>query len=75
MIEMELEFRVIGQSGRAVYDLYPISQAAKMMGYHPQTIRRMIDSGELIAHKFSYMWFVHPEKVKSVADLTVHDTS
>jgi hypothetical protein len=36
-----------------------ISDAARLSGYHPEYIRRLIRNGEIIAKKFSVVWQVN----------------
>jgi len=35
-----------------------VSEAAKLSGYDPEHIRRLIREGEIEAHKFSIVWMV-----------------
>ena len=35
-----------------------VSEAAKLSGYHPEYIRRLIRDGEIQARKFSIVWQV-----------------
>ena len=52
-----------------------VSEAAKLSGYHPEYIRRLIRDGEIVARKFSIVWQVrktsltaYVESAKSQAD-------
>lgn len=36
-----------------------VKEAAKLSGYHPEYIRRLIRDGEIIAKKFSIVWMVN----------------
>jgi len=40
-----------------------ISEAAKLSGYHPEYIRRLIRDGEIVAKKFSIVWQVSRESL------------
>ena len=42
--------------GRALPALLTISQTAEHLQVSTKTIRRWIDSGELIAHRFGHQW-------------------
>ena len=39
-------------------DWLSVSEAAKISGYHPEYIRRLIRDGEIEARKFSIVWQV-----------------
>jgi excisionase family DNA binding protein len=39
-------------------DWLSVSEAAKLSGYHPEYIRRLIREGEIEAKKFSIVWQV-----------------
>jgi excisionase family DNA binding protein len=39
-------------------DWLSVSEAAKLSGYHPEYIRRLIRNGEIDAKKFSIVWQV-----------------
>lgn len=64
--EVEVTFKAVGQVGSIEYELVPVKKAAEIMHVHPMTIRMWIHEGKLIAHKFSYMWFVYPQLIKSL---------
>jgi len=36
-----------------------VPQVARLMGCHPQTVRRLIKSGKLAARKFGHDWRIH----------------
>lgn len=36
-----------------------VNEAAKLSGYHPEYIRRLVRNGEIIAKKFSIVWMVY----------------
>jgi hypothetical protein len=40
-----------------------ISDAARLSGYHPEYIRRLIRNGEIIAKKFSIVWQVNRQSL------------
>jgi len=40
-----------------------VSEAAKLSGYHPEYIRRLIRDGELEARKFSIVWQVRTQSL------------
>lgn len=39
-------------------DWLTVNEAAKLSGYDPEHIRRLIRDGEIIARKFSIVWMV-----------------
>ncbi len=42
-----------------------VNDAAKLSGYHPEYIRRLIRDGEIEARKFSIVWQVRRESLES----------
>ena len=40
-----------------------VNQAAKLSGYHPDHIRRLVRRGEIDARKFGPVWAVHLESL------------
>ena len=42
-----------------------VTEAAKLSGYHPEYIRRLIRDGEIEARKFSIVWQVKRESLKA----------
>jgi len=42
-----------------------VSEAAKLSGYHPEYIRRLIRDGEIEARKFSIVWQVQRESLNA----------
>ena len=40
-----------------------VQEAAKLSGYHPEYIRRLIRDGEITAKKFSIVWMVNRESL------------
>lgn len=40
-----------------------VSEAAKLSGYHPEYIRRLIRDGEIEARKFSIVWQVRTQSL------------
>lgn len=44
-------------------DWLTVSEAAKLSGYHPEYIRRLIRDGEIEARKFSIVWQVKRESL------------
>ena len=40
-----------------------VSEAAKLSGYDPEHIRRLVREGEIKAQKFSIVWMVHHESL------------
>jgi excisionase family DNA binding protein len=42
-----------------------VNDAAKLSGYHPEYIRRLIRDGEIEARKFSIVWQVSRESLEA----------
>ena len=42
-----------------------VSEAAKLSGYHPEYIRRLIRDGEIEARKFSIVWQVRRKSLSA----------
>jgi excisionase family DNA binding protein len=42
-----------------------VDEASKLSGYHPEYIRRLIRSGEIVARKFSIVWQVSKESLET----------
>jgi excisionase family DNA binding protein len=42
-----------------------VQEAAKLSGYHPEYIRRLIRDGEITAKKFSIVWMVKRKSLLS----------
>ena len=40
-----------------------VNEAAKLSGYHPEHVRRLIREGEVSAKKFSIVWMVNRESL------------
>jgi excisionase family DNA binding protein len=40
-----------------------VTEAAKLSGYHPEHIRRLIREGKIDAQKFSIVWMVDKESL------------
>lgn len=40
-----------------------VSDAAKLSGYHPETIRELIREDKITAHKFSIVWQVNKKSL------------
>jgi excisionase family DNA binding protein len=45
-----------------------VSEAAKLSGYHPEYIRRLIRDGEIEARKFSIVWQVSKRSLLDYVD-------
>lgn len=48
-------------------DYYTIYEVADLMGFHHQTIRRMIKSGELPAKQFGRAWRIRKSDLEAFA--------
>ena len=42
-----------------------VDEAAKLSGYHPEYIRRLIRNGEIEAKKFSIVWQVNKDSLEA----------
>lgn len=40
-----------------------VNEAAKLSGYHPETLRELIREGKITARKFSIVWQVNKESL------------
>ena len=45
-----------------------VNEAAKLTGYHPEYIRRLIRDGEIKAKKFSIVWQVRRESLNAYVE-------
>lgn len=45
-----------------------VSDAAKLSGYHPEYIRRLIRDGEIEARKFSIVWQVRTKSLNAYVE-------
>ena len=48
-------------------DFYTIYEVADLMGFHHQTVRRMIKAGELPAKQFGRIWRIRKDDLKAFA--------
>lgn len=67
-----MSVKIVGEVDGAGYPLVHISQAAKINGYHPGTIRKMCNQGEIIATKIGRDWFVSETLIR-IDSLTGRD--
>lgn len=45
-----------------------VAEAAKLSGYHPEYVRRLIRDGEIEARKFSIVWQVKRKSLESYVE-------
>ncbi len=44
-------------------DYADVFEAARILGVHPETIRRLIRQGDIPAYKVANKWFVHRDQL------------
>jgi len=62
--KLRVQYDTVGEMSRAGLEPTDIGEASKILGYTPRHVRRLAESGKLIACKQSGMWFVHPSKIE-----------
>lgn len=59
-------YTVVGEVAGQKFELIPISQAAKVLGYSKRHVRRLADNGDIIAIKINRQWFVYPQIIARI---------